>query len=160
MEKGFHQAMRMYSTRSPSAKFKSNKFDKSCAFCRIIQGIQPAITISSNASCTAIMDVRPLSRGHCLVLPRKHFHNLHQVDKKTAIGMTMMILKICSAFKKCDYNILLNNGITANQTVPHVHYHIIPKTTSDGLHLGWNPTFTTPSSLQREAKRIGKSIRQ
>ena len=131
-----------------------------CVFCNIAKGKQNSIKIASDRHCFAIMDINPLSLGHCLVIPKKHYEKFHAMDKRTVNATAQMVQKVCKAFIHLDYNILQNNGIAAYQTVPHVHFHIIPKRQAvDGLLLDWKRTPINVTDCIKEARRISKSIR-
>ena len=138
-----------------SERFLVEKSQNHCVFCSIGKGRQKCLEIASTSQCVAIMDINPLSLGHCLIIPRKHFTKLHSMDEKSMKAVSKMILRVAQAFKHVDYNILQNNGKLSLQTVPHVHFHLIPKRgLDDGLFAGFRRSESNMSKIKREAKRI------
>jgi histidine triad (HIT) family protein len=112
-------------------------------FGRILDGEIPCHRIYEDDHVLAFLDVRPLSLGHVLVIPKERAAFLHELsdDAGAAIGRVLpRITRAVMDVTGCaDYNVLQNNGAGANQAVFHVHFHIIPKH-SDGSGLGieWN----------------------
>jgi histidine triad (HIT) family protein len=112
-------------------------------FARILDGEIPCHRIYEDDHVLAFLDVRPLSLGHVLVIPKERAAFLHELsdDAGAAIGRVLpRITRAVMDVTGCaDYNVLQNNGACANQAVFHVHFHIIPKH-SDGSGLGieWN----------------------
>jgi histidine triad (HIT) family protein len=112
-------------------------------FARILDGEIPCHRIYEDDHVLAFLDVRPLSLGHVLVIPKERAAFLHELsdDAGAAIGRVLpRITRAVMDVTGCaDYNVLQNNGAGANQAVFHVHFHIIPKH-SDGSGLGieWN----------------------
>lgn len=111
-------------------------------FSKIIAGEIPCHKIYEDEHVLAFLDVGPLSRGHTLVIPKKPFVTLAEVDDEVAAALGRVLPRLCRALVQvtgCEaYNVLQNNGSLAHQAVMHVHFHIIPKPHADaGLDLGW-----------------------
>lgn len=92
----------------------------------------------------AFLDVSPLSRGHTLVIPKEAVASLHELSEESAKALGAALVIVSKAIVKAtgiaEYNILQNNGATANQAVFHVHFHIIPKPSpEEGLVIDWKP---------------------
>ena len=112
----------------------------SCIFCKIIKGEIPSVKIAETALSYAFMDIGPLSRGHCLVIPKEHAERFHQLSEESAADVGRVLNRVVKAVGAEDYNILQNNGKICNQAVFHVHFHVIPKTSEDdGLGIRWAP---------------------
>lgn len=99
-----------------------------CIFCKIIEGEIPSHKVYENKKITAFLDANPVSKGHTLVIPKKHVENIHQAQKMDY--MWEAITKISDAVKE-TYNpkgiqIAQNNGEAAGQEVFHMHFHITP----------------------------------
>lgn len=110
---------------------------KDCLFCKIINKEIPANIVYENDDIMVILDAFPVSRGHCLVLPKKHFANLVECDEKTMIEIAKATQKTATAILKTygkGINILSNIHACAGQTIMHAHVHIIP-VDSDGNQL-------------------------
>jgi len=107
-----------------------------CIFCQIADGIEPASVVYEDAEFIAFMDAYPLTKGHCLVLPKKHVVRLHELTAKERSRLFSIGHKLIEAQKKAGWgingtNLLLNDGQDANQTVPHLHLHLIPRSSGD-----------------------------
>ncbi len=130
-----------------------------CIFCKIANGQIPSSTIFEDEDFRVILDLGPASRGHALVLPKKHFADLFEIDEKTAAGAMVTAKKVAAKMKKalnCDgFNVLQNNGETAGQSVFHFHMHLIPRYKGDQVGLpAWKPQETTPEQLNEVAAQI------
>ena len=90
-----------------------------------------------------ILDVNPASKGHTLILPKKHADNLYELPDETASKALVLAKSMASKIERaleCDgLNLVQNNGETAGQTVFHFHMHIIPRYKNDNVKLGWKP---------------------
>lgn len=112
--------------------------EPSCIFCKIIAGTIPSIKILETERTFAFMDINPLSKGHCLVIPKYHAVKLHQLPAEEMADLGPVLARVAKALNVTDYNILQNNGAPAHQVVEHVHFHIIPKPNStEGLGIKW-----------------------
>lgn len=103
----------------------------SCIFCSIVTGFLKAAVVYENSSFIAFLDRYPFTLGHTLVIPKKHFEDILRMSE-TEVGrlycMVSLIAKAVSKTVKAEgLNIGQNNGRAANQIVPHVHVHIIPR---------------------------------
>lgn len=129
-----------------------------CIFCRIAAGQIPAQTVYESAAVLAFLDINPLSEGHTVVIPRAHAERLHELDPAAAAEVGRMLgelaRRIVAAVGAEGYNVLQNNGSAAGQVVPHVHFHIIPRRSGDGLGYRWLPRPTPPEQLAALAERI------
>lgn len=98
-------------------------------FCKIIKGEIPSKTIYEDEMVMVIMDVNPRSNGHCLIIPKKHYQDLFDIEDNVLehimkIGKEMA--KKIIEMLECDgITLEQNNGIS--QEVKHFHLHLIPK---------------------------------
>ena len=99
-----------------------------CIFCKIINGDIPSYTIYENEFVKCFLDVNPLSNGHCLIIPKKHFNNLYDIDEEYLFEIhkaSKKIITIIDAKLNPDgYQLIQNNGNV--QEVKHYHLHIVP----------------------------------
>ena len=110
-----------------------------CIFCKTVRGEMPCLKLAETATSIAFLDVNPLSRGHCLVIPKHHAAKLHELPAESVSDCALLMHRVAGALGVENYNILQNNGKLAHQAVFHVHFHIIPKTArNDGLGIGWD----------------------
>lgn len=102
-----------------------------CPFCNI----DYTRTWCSNRAAVAVLDEFPVSRGHTLIVPRRHVSSYFELTEKEQKGMWDLVNEMkgtLDAFYEPDgYNIGINVGEAAGQTVPHVHIHIIPRYKGD-----------------------------
>ncbi len=113
-----------------------------CIFCKIVAGEIPASILFETDAGLAFLDVNPLSDGHLLFVPRDHYERLSEIPPPLAVKMAEAIPRLSRALlaatKAEGYNLLLNEGASAGQVVPHVHYHLSPRKSGDGLGYRWN----------------------
>lgn len=102
-----------------------------CIFCKIVKGEIPCNKIFENDNCFAFLDIQPQSKGHCLVIPKKHFANIYDISDESVCQVMSVVGMLSKHIKKelkpLGINILQNNEPAAGQTVFHYHVHIIPK---------------------------------
>jgi histidine triad (HIT) family protein len=115
--------------------------DPACVFCKIVAGNIPCYKLYEDARVLAFLDVGPLSRGHCLIIPKAHYLTLDLVPDELA-GACMHLAPrlgraVLAATGAAAWNLLQNNGQVAGQVVPHVHFHVIPRAAGDGLGYRW-----------------------
>jgi histidine triad (HIT) family protein len=117
--------------------------DMSTIFSKIIANEIPCHKVYEDDQVLAFLDVNPLSVGHTLVIPKEEVATLDALsdDAAAAIGRVLPRISraVLAATGATAFNILQNNGAAAHQAVFHVHFHIIPKTASGGLGIGWKP---------------------
>ena len=117
----------------------TNMVNENCIFCKIIKGEIPSAKVWEDSEFISIADIKPVGEGHTLVIPKKHFATLMDVDeyfsKKyiDAIKKTASILM--KKYKANGFNSVLNNGEEAGQIVNHVHFHILPRKKGDGFRV-------------------------
>jgi histidine triad (HIT) family protein len=113
-----------------------------CIFCDIINRKGEAEILFENDKVMAFLDIRPVNYGHTLVIPKKHFSNFTELtpDILSELGSVtqMMSGAIQKALKSDGFNVIINNGAAAGQTVYHFHFHIIPRFNSD---FNYRPSF-------------------
>ena len=124
---------------------------ENCIFCKIAAGEIPSNTIYEDDDFRVILDLGPATRGHALVLPKKHYADLFEISEDVLAGAAKVAKKVAGTMKEklsCDgLNLVQNNGETAGQTVMHFHLHIIPRYANDGQHILWKPTSPSAEEL-------------
>jgi histidine triad (HIT) family protein len=109
-----------------------------CTFCSIVAGAAPAIRIHEDDAYLAFLDIRPFTRGHTLVIPKRHTVDLTDTPPATVAGLTVLGQRIARAARRSGLhadgnNIAINDGKAAFQTVFHIHLHVVPRRTGDKL---------------------------
>ncbi|MDE6182182.1 MAG: HIT family protein [Eubacteriales bacterium] len=106
-----------------------------CIFCKILNGDIPSRKVFENERFIAILDAFPANEGHTLVIPKKHFENIFEIDEETISEAYKIAKNIAEKIKANmgieNINILQNNGATAGQSVNHFHIHVIPRIEND-----------------------------
>lgn len=127
-------------------------------FTRIFRGQIPCQRIFENEHILAMLDINPLAEGHTLVVPKRQVERLEQLPPEEAAEIARHLGRIAARIVAVTgaegYNILQNNGAAAGQVVPHVHFHIIPRRSGDGLGYRWNARSADPAALAALAERI------
>jgi histidine triad (HIT) family protein len=120
------------STGHPGTNPKSRR---PCLFCAIAAGREPASVILDEARTMAILDIYPMRPGHTLVIPRRHAVRLEELADDEVAELFQHAMRVAGALRRAvpckDVHIVVNDGRAANQTVPHVHVHIIPRQGGD-----------------------------
>ncbi len=130
-----------------------------CIFCEILNGNIPCNKVFENDNFIAILDAFPANEGHTLIIPKKHFENIFEIDGEILKEGYFIAQKIANSIKKSfgieNINILQNNGALAGQTVNHFHIHIVPRKENDNVIIK-----STPVSIDNEKiKNIIDSIK-
>jgi histidine triad (HIT) family protein len=116
--------------------------DSNCIFCKIVAVELPAAVVFESESLIAFLDVGPLAEGHLLLVPREHYTLLTELPPALALKMGSVLPRLGRALLEVTgadgFNVLQSNGEAAGQIVPHVHFHLIPRTREDGLGYRWN----------------------
>jgi histidine triad (HIT) family protein len=100
-----------------------------CAFCDIISGRSPAWIVYEDENTVAFLDIFPFTRGHLLVVPKRHGARLTDLPFENQMSLIRSLDEVCRRVERLtpDYNLTLNAGARAGQVVFHVHFHIIPR---------------------------------
>jgi len=108
-----------------------------CIFCKIISGEIPCSKIYEDDLFIAFLDIRPIRKGHTLIVPKRHFESLFDTPAEESAAIYAVTAKVAAAVrdatKSTGINIIQNNGADAGQEVFHSHIHIIPRSHDDGL---------------------------
>lgn len=114
---------------------------KICIFCSIIAGREPSVQIHRDNGFLVVMDKYPINPGHALLMPTKHYETLLQMPPAEVGKLYSLVPRIAKAIilavKADGFNVGQNNGIAANQIVPHVHVHVVPRFNDDSPDGRW-----------------------
>jgi len=134
--------------------------DSDCVFCKMVAGEIPVTRIYEDDNVLAFLDIAPISDGHTLVIPKIHCETIHQTDPEVLARLAERLPNLAAAVMQAveadGYNVLCNAGKAAGQVVQHVHFHIIPRKTNDGVFDRW-PSYEYP---QGKAAQLAQKIRE
>ncbi|SFA81525.1 histidine triad (HIT) family protein [Lentibacillus halodurans] len=113
-----------------------------CIFCKIIDGEIPSAKVYEDEAVYAFLDISQVTKGHTLVIPKTHTKNIYETPPEVAGKLFERIPKIANALKKAyqpiGMNLLNNNEKPADQSVFHLHIHILPRYGDhDGFSSNW-----------------------
>lgn len=130
----------------------------SCIFCDIVEGKREGHFVYEDESHVAFLDKYPIDKGHTLVVPKKHFERITDMDESGVGALFSQVPRIARAImgatKASAFSLAQNNGRAAKQIIPHVHIHIIPRYDETGSM--WTKR-TIPSSDELDA--LARQIR-
>jgi len=104
-----------------------------CIFCKIIDRKIPAKIVLETENSLAFLDAFPLTRGHTLVIPKKHHEKIQNLSSKENIDLFSIMHKVIPSVDKLTGSTLIaiHNGKEAGQDIPHVHIHLVPRSIND-----------------------------
>ncbi len=129
-----------------------------CIFCKIIKGEIPSYTLYEDDEIIAFLDAFPANPGHTLVLPKAHYKDLSQLPENLLAAAMKVAKRLAPAITQAlgaeGVNLFLNNGRAAGQIIDHVHLHILPRSSGDGLQIHF-PQKPYPAG---EAEKVKQQI--
>ena len=124
-----------------------------CLFCAIAAGEADGAVVWSDDSFAAFLDVRPLFKGHTLLVPRQHVVTLPDLPTGLRDGFLAAAQRLAAAMVDAlgaeGSFVAMNN--TVSQSVPHLHCHVVPRTKGDGLRGFFWPRTTYADAADRDA---------
>jgi histidine triad (HIT) family protein len=125
----------------PEARDDGRTAAVKCAFCAIVRGEAAATVIVETDNLLAFLDIRPLFRGHTLLVPKAHLRLLSDLPGEHAAEFLTTAQRLERAVEDglgaAGSMVLVNNVVS--QSVPHLHMHVIPRNPKDGLRFWLGP---------------------
>jgi histidine triad (HIT) family protein len=129
-----------------------------CIFCAIVAGEAPAEIVDSDEHTVSFMDINPATRGHALVIPRRHSRDLLDIDaedlRHCSLAAQRLAERMESTLRPDGFNLVNACRPTAWQTVFHFHIHVVPRYEDDPLQLPWIPGEGDSEEIGRTAAAI------
>ena len=127
-----------------------------CPLCVVSNGV-----FFEDEICKAIVPPLSASLGHLILFPKKHYQIIEQVPDYEIghlfnIANKLSVL-IFESLKVQGTNIIIHNGVSAGQLIPHFCIHIIPRSESDNLNFEWTPKKISQQEMLSIASKIKKS---
>jgi len=134
-----------------------------CIFCKLVAGEIPSYRVFEDDDVVAFMDISPLSRGHLLVVPRAHHATIFDIDPQLYGRVASVAARVAVALREAlapdGLNVMQLNGESANQVVPHLHIHLVPRWDADGLTISkWNPVPGEMDAIAATAASVRESL--
>jgi histidine triad (HIT) family protein len=137
--------------------------DPACLFCRIVAGEERAALVLDEERLVAFLDVRPVFKGHTLLVPRDHVDTLPDLpaelrDPFLDAGQRLSLAMQEGLGSQGSF-VAVNNVVS--QSVPHLHLHVVPRTKGDGLRgFFWPRTkYAGPDEMEEYADRLRAALR-
>jgi histidine triad (HIT) family protein len=115
--------------------------DANCIFCKIVACQIPCFKLLEDEHTIAFMDINPVNPGHALSVAKGHWPTVDVIpaDVLSAVARTAQRVAkaVMNELKPVGVNLLQANGVGAGQSVPHLHFHIMPRRLNDGVALNW-----------------------
>ncbi|MEH3067372.1 MAG: HIT family protein [Aeromicrobium erythreum] len=106
-----------------------------CLFCKIVAGDEPAEVVLEDEHVLGFLDVRPVFKGHTLLVPREHVDTLLELPEPMTVPLFSAARRAAAAMSSelgaQGTFVAMNNVVS--QSVPHLHVHVVPRTKGDGL---------------------------
>ena len=139
---------------------------ENCIFCKIIEGDIPSDKVYEDEHVYAFLDITQVTKGHTLVIPKKHLKDLFDYNDEDAAQVFARLPKIAKALEKAfpemeGLNMVNNNKEVAYQTVFHSHIHLIPRYSKEdqfSLSFGNVENTRTPEEMTAIAEAIAKKV--
>lgn len=134
--------------------------DPGCVFDRIIAGEMSAHWVLDEDDVAAFLDIRPVFKGHALVVPRAHIETVAELTEGLLGELTGAARRVAGAQRKAlgsDGTLIVLNDVIS-QSVPHVHVHVVPRRRKDGLRGFMWPR--TRYESEAEAEEFATTIRE
>ena len=111
-----------------------------CLFCKIINGDLPSSAVYDDAVVKAFLDINPTTNGNLLIVPKKHYENIIDIDLTTLNHINKVAKKLYSLLKEKLHidglTLIQNNGL--GQEIKHYHLHLTPRYVDDNIKHSFN----------------------
>lgn len=135
--------------------------DPECVFCQIVADIGKCLLLAEAPEALAFMDIHPANLGHCLVIPKGHWPTVYDIPPDAFAEVARLVVRVAAGVQRAldppGLSLVQANGLAANQTVSHLHVHVLPRQNNDRLLLNWS---RTGSGDQAEMAAMAERIRR
>ena len=133
---------------------------ETCIFCKIIQKAVPSSILYEDNTTIAFLDIRPLNKGHTLIIPKNHYADIFDIPKNDLQAIHAVTKPIATAIKNAtnadSISIIQQNGKAAGQEIFHYHVHVVPRFTGQSM-----PRFNEINIAERkELDEMATKIKQ
>jgi len=132
-----------------------------CIFCKIVKGEIPSKKVYEDKDVLAFLDINPANPGHTLIIPKKHFEGILDIDDATLSKLITVAKKVAAKMKQelntAGLNIVQSNGKAAGQVINHIHFHVIPRFAGDQIVISYQPQKLDEKQLDEIQKKLSAS---
>jgi len=127
-----------------------------CIFCKIVKGEAKSWKVYENEAVYAFLDIHPVNEYHTLVIPKKHYENIFDIPEKELIEVITAVKELVDLYHRKlgirNVQIINSSGSEAQQSVFHMHFHIVPRRKGDNQNVKWttHPEWTNKFDLLLE----------
>jgi histidine triad (HIT) family protein len=133
-----------------------------CIFCKIVSKEAPSSVVYEDSDVIAFMDIKPVSEGHTLIIPKKHYDDIFDIPEEQIAIAHKITKRIALAVKKVTkadgISIVQQNGKAAGQEIFHLHIHIIPRFEGVKMPKFGELEFASRQSLENAAAKIRANL--
>lgn len=129
---------------------------KTCFFCEVAKGNVEVVKIYEDKDVIAFLDINPANEGHTILITKQHFSTMDELPEELVLKMFNAIKIITKAMKQFStgFNIVIQQGQSAGQSVNHFSIHIIPRKEEDDAQVGWKRHKSEKQQLEDYAEKI------
>jgi len=133
-----------------------------CIFCKIVNGEIPAKIISDTEKSLAFMDAFALTKGHSLVIPKTHYEKIQDIPPEENAELFETVRRVISKVDKLTNATLvaIHNGKQSGQEIPHVHIHLIPRSSDDGAGPVHSMFQSRPKLTENEIEELHNKLKE
>lgn len=104
-----------------------------CIFCKIVNGTIPSKILKETPNCISFLDAFPLAKGHVIIIPKNHHQKIQDMSSKENSDLFSLVHEMMYRVDSLTGATLIaiHNGKEAGQEIPHVHVHLVPRTSND-----------------------------
>jgi histidine triad (HIT) family protein len=133
-----------------------------CLFCRIVDGAEPSFTVVDEPFVLGFLDTRPVFKGHVLLVPRIHVDTLPDLPRELVPALMGAVQRTAPAVVAglgAQGSFVAANNVVS-QSVPHLHWHVVPRTKGDGLRgFFWPRTrYASDDEAREYAARVAAAL--
>ena len=136
--------------------------DPSCVFCKIAANEIPSKKVYEDESFLAFLDINPANAGHTLIIPKSHYQTIISIPEDDLFGLVKVIKRLASAVRETmaaeGLNVHQSNGTVAGQIIPHLHFHLIPRSKDDGFSFGWPHKTLPDEEMESVRKKLAEKM--
>ena len=137
-------------------------YDPENVFAKILRGEIPAAVVLETDGALAFLDLGPINKGHLLIVPKAPAATLSDLSDEAAAHVGSLLPRLCRAVRRATgaegLNVVVNHGAVAGQSVPHVHWHIIPRFEGDAVDWPWPHQSYADDEKEQMRARIEREL--